>query len=1335
MTPRARIAAPTIAVLAGALALAAVNCQTNPAPTPTEAPAATPTQTQVITLVDTQPTLTATMTPTPAPSTNTPTPAEAESPRDPTPTPKPTPPTNTPTPAEVKSLRDPTPTPTVRSTQTPTVAKVPPTVVVTSTPTPSPTQIPDPTATPKPEPPSELILRTWDTIGSAKVHLESGHLAANQMYSVELNVSPQTIHLSPSELPATLQIICKAANDPPRKCADDWTVDRNDTHLDLTVDLEIPGGWSEVTFQDEGTPILRAFVGIPSGYLTNARPESVHTKVDGRIVDVYAEYISKPKLSNGLVPRVIGYWSDRSADVEIFAGIGTVKPNDTVICRRADQPEPTCDPHMSIVPSGKYTRILTRLPFGPTWVSVYRNGQSVLEARVNVTERIIGTDPDVLGCFTDTSLQDEGFTGTGCSGWEDPVVANWGQSRSLRVKLIGPTPWTSFFVDTLTALEPLFNINFEWVYDDQQTHVKAVIGITREEALEQELACSIEPITAGCATLGPPPRDPDDSHHIVVYNIHTDTEDLPTSETQLKLLRHAIVHEAVHAFTGMGHRIEPGSIMHTDYSEFYTRRTTLSPMDTALIRLQTHPTFGYGVTFHDAEQLVVTHDKLLDAQTEPVEPNPGFFAWRAVNAAFHKIRESATATYDINTSMPGCRQQISGATYRVAKLKPGYRNFQWSHLTSRALNSLQIAGPNSDTEIWELKDSTWQSVDHSHETVGWIPELSDPYNLLVNILLRANWNHITLTQTDGESVISGSEDTFPTGSERGSFQLTIDNNTNIITDYQLNWNRSYDGCDEYLVTGTNGTYSDSFTFPTAIRTESEILSDCEITSLPENPRTHRVSASWNQECPDQTGTADYSQKYRFNTNTWSLLRIDFQAPDHAILGFTDLSSGETQTLLPSQGRNHPDGLEGYGRRTQDINPSQFGLPLHGSYIWSHQWLPPGQYEIRAATRERAFPGRFTLIVDAQPIPGPPESLRFKAVATSNDRTCALLTDGTPLCWGRPYDTRTQPTIPEGPFENIYGGFHFCATTADGPAQCWDYAEAGDHVCSHVDGDPVARYCYGANQPETSDNEGLIDKSSAYVPAWYYDQTPPEGEVFINLAPGRDHTCGIRQDQYTICWGDIRDGQSSAPVGAKVIDIISDFDSSCGISTDHEILCWGNERRLKTNRLPVNDGFVQIGTTATYDYYAKTCGIDTAGLVTCVGVPMHCIPNAPQNRPCWRIQFDEYPGYWYDEDEPTPYNPAPAHTFASLSTEAPECGIKADGTALCWHPWGSVGSPPATETFTQISAGTRHVCGLRTDGTIACWGDNFYGQASPPNGDLIQTERNIQLSLSDLTGGQ
>ena len=68
-----------------------------------------------------------------------------------------------------------------------------------------------------------------------------------------------------------------------------------------------------------------------------------------------------------------------------------------------------------------------------------------------------------------------------------------------------------------------------------------------------------------------------------------------------------------------------------------------------------------------------------------------------------------------------------------------------------------------------------------------------------------------------------------------------------------------------------------------------------------------------------------------------------------------------------------------------------------------------------------------------------------------------------------------------------------------------------------------------------------------------------------------------------------------------------------------------------------------------------------------------------------------------------------------------CGLRADGTAVCWG-WNDHGqaTAPAGETFTAISSGRRHTCGLRIDGTAICWGDNIRGQASPPGGGTFTT---------------
>ena len=62
-----------------------------------------------------------------------------------------------------------------------------------------------------------------------------------------------------------------------------------------------------------------------------------------------------------------------------------------------------------------------------------------------------------------------------------------------------------------------------------------------------------------------------------------------------------------------------------------------------------------------------------------------------------------------------------------------------------------------------------------------------------------------------------------------------------------------------------------------------------------------------------------------------------------------------------------------------------------------------------------------------------------------------------------------------------------------------------------------------------------------------------------------------------------------------------------------------------------------------------------------------------------------------------------------------CGLRSDNTILCWgaNQYGQTGA--LTGQFQAVSAGGNHTCGLRTDGTIDCWGNNDFGQVNPPEG--------------------
>ena len=46
------------------------------------------------------------------------------------------------------------------------------------------------------------------------------------------------------------------------------------------------------------------------------------------------------------------------------------------------------------------------------------------------------------------------------------------------------------------------------------------------------------------------------------------------------------------------------------------------------------------------------------------------------------------------------------------------------------------------------------------------------------------------------------------------------------------------------------------------------------------------------------------------------------------------------------------------------------------------------------------------------------------------------------------------------------------------------------------------------------------------------------------------------------------------------------------------------------------------------------------------------------------------------------------------------------------------TPPKEASFTTIAAGDSHTCGLRSDGTVVCWGQNGQGQADPVEGKYI-----------------
>jgi alpha-tubulin suppressor-like RCC1 family protein len=81
-----------------------------------------------------------------------------------------------------------------------------------------------------------------------------------------------------------------------------------------------------------------------------------------------------------------------------------------------------------------------------------------------------------------------------------------------------------------------------------------------------------------------------------------------------------------------------------------------------------------------------------------------------------------------------------------------------------------------------------------------------------------------------------------------------------------------------------------------------------------------------------------------------------------------------------------------------------------------------------------------------------------------------------------------------------------------------------------------------------------------------------------------------------------------------------------------------------------------------------------------------------------------------------------------------CGLKNDGTIVCWGKNSTKEIKPPSGTFTKISGGEEHYCGLKTDASLSCWGNNDKGQASPPAGTYIHVSAGGQHSCATKNDG-
>ena len=1009
---------------------------------------------------------------------------------------------------------------------------------------------------------------------------------------------------------------------------------------------------------------------------------------------------------------LVGYWSDETAKVELTATLrneGDLSFNDSlpiiVNCQPIGAEAHDCggDLSMSLADGfGPVSETFTlRVPAGQVGIG-YDRSPFYYDARINVPERILGVDRDVWECFSDTSnvgTLSEEERGIGCSAFSIPVQ-KWAQDIPIEVWTVGPDGFVAQFKDVLDDLSSVLGLRFRWVDNKGNADLRAYIGLTPQEVWSQGAFCgNIGPL--GCANTTTDYYQVIDSE-IIVYNLwHDEGQDYADfGDWHKTRFRGAMIHEAVHALGGMSHRTEYLSIMNSHLHH----RAELNPMDEALLRLYSHKLIKHGRTMSTIERQIVFNNELLD----PQPPDPEFASWKLLFDAYEGMREATTASFNVRYSSPGCSEASNPALYQVGNLTSNNPYFGWTRIEEGGNVVYSFQPRANQFEYWRQSRSGWAEVSpggFSDILPGWRGNLADPHHILEATLGYADWSDIEVTtDSNGRATLRFSLDltrtSQPSPAESVDVVIVIDEDKHKMVEYTLDWGLQASPCDQYRVEAVEGQYGVDFTFPDAVLQGSAFIDNCEPEALGSLAGYVRRYGSWTRECETDSVDEGYSRRYRFSLDDWAFVRFELASADDILISlFEDGGSGRSAVELDDAryllgGHGVPDGLR---------------------LRWAQIPLSAGTYTVELVSRNRALlneasdtggadafggstsgsPG-FAFVAYAQPTPPPP--YRFKAVSTYGGRTCGLLQDGTPLCWGKRIVEGEGGVAPSGSFVSISSGWHTCALTEDGTPVCWNFQDEGTHECRPKN-DGI--YCYLVPDPSPSVPGDLpasgtnVARARVGVIAGYWDMMPPQGERFTFISSAWVTACGLRQDGAAVCWGSDQDGKASPPSGESFASIDVGSLHSCGLREDGTALCWGNDIYGQT-LVPQGLRFAAINAGEGY-----TCGLLEDGSLKCWG-------SSPST--CTEMLGGSFACHIDDSSPPWPETVL----LASLSSGEPSCGLRDDGSAVCWSPYTTgVRQPPQGERFTSISSSGQHACAIREDGSVACWGRDRQGQASPP----------------------
>ena len=363
---------------------------------------------------------------------------------------------------------------------------------------------------------------------------------------------------------------------------------------------------------------------------------------------------------------------------------------------------------------------------------------------------------------------------------------------------------------------------------------------------------------------------------------------------------------------------------------------------------------------------------------------------------------------------------------------------------------------------------------------------------------------------------------------------------------------------------------------------------------------------------------------------------------------------------------------------------------------------------------------------------PTSKTHSSVLATGNSHTCAILENGSAMCWG--LDNYGQ-LGDGGDATNLIKPTSF--VSIDGGQTVAQIYARQLRTCIVLDDNSAS--CWGFNEDGQAGDDSTNTYKSPSVKVEF-----PQGKGVKSMGMGLKHTCAILEDDTLTCWGldshgALGNGDSdtsdkytpqtiTTPSDRKVVKVEPGATHTCILLDDGGVMCWGRDN---TGQLGNGDTSDTIHTPSSNVELPE----DRAATDLSVGDHHSCALLDNGSVTCWGLNNFGQLG-----DNTTTNRLIPVYAHLPTGSQAvsvsvgphSSCAILENSSVYCWghNNYGRLGIgvtggiyqlPMFVEGATDVvdlSLDYDHTCALSENGSISCWGRSKYGPLGiGPSGDI------------------